>query len=256
MPPQPGKAKDETKKFANRRVLLTYKTHIPKEPWIKWLKEKICFEPDVIRVAHESADEHHPYYHSHMVVDFGKAFQTANMFYFDYPSQVPLEPDIHPQLRFLSCAKALKDALAYLAKEDPDNSDLLDIATPVAEVYWGKTLQDALRLAQKPSDASGIVTLWENRPQQKIKLLDDEKLTHNWQFDFCREFGPDTSGEKRPIYWYYDKSGNCGKSTLADYLELVEPENWFKLQVQKNKKTYTPSLKVKFKKDGQDMVSS
>ena len=40
------------------------------------------------------------------------------MSYFDYEN-------IHPHIRVLKSAKALKDAKTYIAKEDPANKDLL-----------------------------------------------------------------------------------------------------------------------------------
>ena len=70
-------------KIANRRLLLTYKTHLDKDAWIEWISTKTG-TPDFVRLAHETGDKTTPYNHTHCVIDFGKVFQTINMSYFDY----------------------------------------------------------------------------------------------------------------------------------------------------------------------------
>ena len=129
-PPAPGDVFKNTK-FANRRALLTYKTHLDKDAWIEWITTKTKGTPDFVRLAHETGDKTNPYDHTHCVVDFGKVLQTINMSYFDYEN-------IHPHIRVLKNAKALKDAKTYIAKEDPANKDLLVETTPIAEVIWSK----------------------------------------------------------------------------------------------------------------------
>ena len=128
--PTPG---DEFRnaKIANRRLLLTYKTHLDKDAWIEWLTTKTKITPDFVRLAHETGDKTNPYNHTHCVIDFGKVFQSINMSYFDYEN-------IHPHIRVLKSAKALKDAKTYIAKEDPANKDLLVETTPVADIVWSK----------------------------------------------------------------------------------------------------------------------
>ena len=129
-PPAPGDVFSKTK-FANRRALLTYKTHLDKDAWIEWISTKTGLTPDFVRLAHETGDKTNPYNHTHCVIDFGKVFQTINMSYFDYEN-------IHPHIRVLKSAKALKDAKTYIAKEDPANKDLLVETTPVADIVWSK----------------------------------------------------------------------------------------------------------------------
>ena len=82
-PPTPGNVFSKTK-IANRRILLTYKTHLDKDAWIEWISTKTRITPDFVRLAHETGDKTNPYNHTHCVIDFGKVFQTVNMSYFDY----------------------------------------------------------------------------------------------------------------------------------------------------------------------------
>ena len=173
-PPAPGDVFSKTK-IANRRILLTYKTHLDKDAWIEWISTKTSITPDFVRLAHETGDKTNPYNHTHCVIDFGKVFQTVNMSYFDYEN-------IHPHIRVLKNAKALKDAKTYIAKEDPANKDLLVETTPVADIVWSKdSLQEALRMAKKPSDATGIIALYNAKSETLPSIPEWRMPKQDWQ---------------------------------------------------------------------------
>ena len=69
--PTPGNEFSNAK-IANRRLLLTYKTHLDKDAWIEWLTTKTGLTPDFVRLAHETGDKTNPYNHTHCVIDFEK----------------------------------------------------------------------------------------------------------------------------------------------------------------------------------------
>lgn len=219
--PTPGLVFEKTK-FANRRALLTYKTHLDKDLWIEWITDKTGFAPDFVRLAHELGDSTCSYEHTHVVIDFGKAFQTTNMRYFDYEN-------IHPHIRVLKNAKALADAKTYIAKEDPTNKDLLVEKTHIADMVWDKpTLREALRMAKKPSDATGIIALF-NAKDDSLPTLPEWRLPkQDWQLELINKFEPPTHAHNaRKVHWYYDEIGGTGKSIVADYLAITEPQKWF-----------------------------
>jgi len=220
-PPAPGDVFSKTK-FANRRALLTYKTHLDKDAWIEWLSTKTGLTPDFVRLAHETGDKTNPYNHTHCVIDFGKVFQTINMSYFDYEN-------IHPHIRVLKNAKALKDAKTYIAKEDPANKDLLVETTPVADIVWSKdSLQEALRMAKKPSDATGIIALYNAKSETLPSIPEWRMPKQDWQMKLMAQFEhPTNEHNGRKVFWYYDEIGGTGKSVLADYLAITEPHKWF-----------------------------
>ena len=220
-PPAPGDVFSKAK-FANRRALLTYKTHLDKDAWIEWISTKTGLTPDFVRLAHETGDKTNPYDHTHCVVDFGKAFQTINMSYFDYEN-------IHPHIRVLKSAKALKDAKTYIAKEDPANKDLLVETTPVADIVWSKdSLQEALRMAKKPSDATGIIALYNAKSETLPSIPEWRMPKQDWQMKLMAQFEhPTNEHNGRKVFWYYDEIGGTGKSVLADYLAITEPQKWF-----------------------------
>lgn len=220
-PPAPGDVFSKAK-FANRRALLTYKTHLDKDAWIEWISTKTGLTPDFVRLAHETGDKTNPYNHTHCVIDFGKAFQTIDMSYFDYEN-------IHPHIRVLKSAKALTDAKQYIAKEDPANKDLLVETTPVADIVWSKdSLQEALRMAKKPSDATGIIALYNAKSDALPQIPAWRVPTQDWQMKLMAQFEhPTNEHNGRKVFWYYDEIGGTGKSVLADYLAITEPHKWF-----------------------------
>lgn len=220
-PPAPGDV-FRNAKIANRRILLTYKTHLDKDAWIEWISTKTKLTPDFVRLAHETGDKTNPYNHTHCVIDFGKVFQTVNMSYFDYEN-------IHPHIRVLKSAKALKDAKTYIAKEDPANKDLLVETTPLADTVWSKdSLQEALRMAKKPSDATGIIALYNAKSETLPSIPEWRMPKQDWQMKLMAQFEhPTNEHNGRKVFWYYDEIGGTGKSVLADYLAITEPHKWF-----------------------------
>lgn len=120
---------------------MTYKSHLPKDEYIQWLSAKAHLVLAFCRVAHENGDECQPYAHSHVLVDFGKIFQTRDEHFFcwdwkphqngwancgittKYP-EVDSCGRIHCNIKFLPSRRAFEDAKIYIAKEDPANADL------------------------------------------------------------------------------------------------------------------------------------
>lgn len=210
------------KKFENRRVLLTYKTHLDKDDFVIWLEDKIGFKTTFIRLAHESGDTAVGYPHTHVVIDFGKSFRTKDMLYFNYLN-------IHPHIRVLKSAKALHDAKLYIAKEDPENKDLIEIKTPMAERIWEKeNLQDALREIRFPSEAPGMIALFKAKAAEAPTIPEWRLPKQNWQLEFMEKFKyPSNEENCRKVFWLFDTIGGCGKSAVADYLAITKPKDWF-----------------------------
>ena len=159
-PPAPGN-EFRNAKIANRRLLLTYKTHLDKDAWIEWISTKTG-TPDFVRLAHETGDKTNPYNHTHCVIDFGKVFQTINMSYFDYEN-------IHPHIRVL---KALKHSRTprptSQRRSGKQRSSRRNYS--VAELVWSKdSLQEALRMAKSPLTLPGSSPC--TTPRAKLSLL-------------------------------------------------------------------------------------
>lgn len=217
----------ETKfSFQGQRVLLTYKTHLEKQTYIEWISEKLTKPISFIRLAHETGDLRVNYNHTHVVIEVRERFQTTNSRYFDYEN-------IHPHIRVLKSKKALDCAKIYIAKEDPDNADLKPVLTPfsikIDTIMNTQNPIDAIKkTATNFGDVLGILQLhnlndgdfrsnkpdWDNfvpRPWQKVLY---DLLVNN-----------DSDG--RSVMWIYDFLGGKGKTTLGDWLEDTQDNDFY-----------------------------
>lgn len=191
----------------NQRFFLTYKTHLDKTIVTDFFNDKNVKE---VVIAHESASSDTNYEHAHVFVDFGKNFQSTNSRVFDISG-------IHPNIKAIKTGKHLENIWAYLCKEDKANEYLLERLTTKTlfdKVSACRSIQDAMRLAKTPSEASGLATLYSFRPQVTVE---PEPLEHQWQLDLITEL--ESVPHKRKIIWYYDNVGNTGKSSLAIYAQ-------------------------------------
>lgn len=197
-------------RIANQRIFLTYRTHIPKDLIISTFLTISKVKLFEIHIAHESADPGHPYEHTHVYVDFGRNFQTTNSRRFDIN-------DIHPHIKKVLSKKHIYNIYYYLAKEDKSNIDLI-AKIPVktqslADEVWSKTNKyDALRMANTPSEVSGLSTLYDNKPLTS-------SMTHfelvRWQKYLTGELS--ATPHPRHIIWYVDFIGGCSKSLFCKY---------------------------------------
>lgn len=221
--PEVPQAEDKPKKgfrFQACKGLLTYKTHLNKEDYIKWFAIKTKQTPSFIRVAHETGEDE-TYNHSHVVFQTPKNIDTVSERFFDYEG-------IHPHIKKLASKKALKDAKGYIAKEDPENADLLEEESVVEAIWKQNSLQDALKMyCKKPADANGIIALYNMRADN-IEVNDEDIPSEPWHKEFI-ESTKDRPNKKqrRQVTWYYDKKGGAGKTMLARYLKITEPNKWF-----------------------------
>lgn len=189
--------------------MLTYKTHVDKIHFEEWMKDTVKGQIKKIpflRIAHENGDEICPYEHSHVVIDFGKGFQSTNVRIFDYNG-------IHPHFRLIAKAFQLEKAKNYISKEDPDCEDLK--AEPnLAEAIWANTnLQDALKKARNASDVLGIKTLYECKPEEVYdfslqSLRPFQELI--WKIAYEKADG-------RHITWLSDEKGCSGKTAFIKH---------------------------------------
>jgi len=109
-------------KIWQQKYSLTYKHHLPKEEFKKWMGTiKKNFIPKQIEMAHETGDKTIKYNHTHVMVDFGKKFQSSSPKIFDYVHE---GETIHPYIKAIKSNTQWEASLNYLAKEDPENAHL------------------------------------------------------------------------------------------------------------------------------------
>lgn len=193
--------------LSNKKCLLTYKTHLPKEQLLEAFQEKWAMK--FIRAAHENADEEHPYEHTHLLFEMEKKPQISNPRAFDIG-------ELHPHIKKVLTVLHWRNAIHYLAKEDPENADLLTAPVTLAEKVWDcKTVQEAMMLCGQFGDASGALALYNARPAEEFKCEIPEEL-RQWQVELLELLAAPPG---RSIIWIVDETGGAGKSTMAAILE-------------------------------------
>lgn len=201
-------------------VLLTYKTHINKEEYKTFFNEK-C-PKDQIYICHENGknDPITPYEHSHVLMIFYRNIDFTGAKCFDYNG-------IHPHIRKI-LSKKKDGVINYITKEDKseDLSSQIsmlrtrinmveDNTTAFETITDCKTIQEAMNLASRFSDASGIISMFRtSRGLQDPK--DPKPITlQPWQeqLENTLQQNPDP----RKIIWIFDKTGNTGKTQFTKY---------------------------------------
>jgi len=230
----------------NKRLLLTYRSHIDKEA-LNLLFSTKGQELEFFRAAHETADKSNPYEHTHVVVVFKKALQSKNSRVFDIKG-------IHPNIRALKTVTHFKNACVYLCKEDHTNDDLALTKINKVEAIWEQpTLHEALKFANV-NEANNVMTLYNNKPKDRIAVK-KVKLVY-WQVNFAIELlkvieVSDDDEESEELVWVnpnsdkntipydkigrqitvvYDPKGKNGKTELVKYLVRKDPKRFFAIQ--------------------------
>lgn len=203
-------------RFQNQRAILTYRTHLPKDEYINWLRHACSKEISFIRLAHETGDAECPYEHTHVIVAWVSAFQTRNARFFDFQ-------DIHPHIKTLNSAKALDDAKHYISKEDPDNSDLKKRSI-VNSIQSMDSLEEAIDhfAGADIKNTNSVISIWNLK---KPEVVFNWVPTAPWQEDIIAL--NDIPADCRSVYWYYDPIGNTGKTSLCKFMKLSFGNNWF-----------------------------
>lgn len=200
--------------FQGQKLMLTYKTHVPKAGLIKWLKETTGVEKmRFIRCAHETGTTNEvPYLHTHALIDFGKAWKCRNCRRLDLkgPDGAPL----HPNWRPIKTILHWRNCVRYIGKEDSENSDLLEQGPSVTAGVWScDTLQDALmKYVDKPSDAPGVMALYNAKPREIRNIKRPDKPWHDFAIQII-----EGESDKRSIHWFWEEVGNVGKSWLGKW---------------------------------------
>lgn len=206
---------DSDFKFNNQRALLTYKTHVDKKKIKSFLGG--IFGAHEVEVAHENG-ENGDYPHTHVYVNFGKAIKVRNCRKFDVKTYTPELVVLHPHIKKICNPKHVERVLRYLAKEDPENAHLLELAKApnlCDSIYKSQDLATAMKYATKFSDACGIKAMFEARPRRDFEIMDE--LSYDWHFQLQDELLIRDSN--RVITWIFERTGNTRKSTFCRFME-------------------------------------
>lgn len=196
-----------------RRVLLTYKTQIDKT-LLKDLFENV--RPlKFFRAAHEKSDKINAYEHTHVLVEFAQRPDIKNCRVFDVVTEEEKEASvIHPNIEILRTIQHWRNAMKYIAKQDPANADLLNEKSVCEKIWEQSSLQDALAsCANNLSEVNGVISAWRCKPDEQYETPHFEFLP--WENEVIKYLD---SAVDRTIMWIYDKKGGIGKSTFGAWL--------------------------------------
>lgn len=208
-----------------QKLLLTYKDHLDKVK-LKEFIEKDGRETKEFHIVHETgkSDEDHPYEHTHVAVWFKKRLDTKNARFFDYFKY-------HPNIKKVGPKKDdWKRVVQYLFKEEDNKKDLpveyKDERCIVTDIQGSSSLEEALKkFIRRPQDLSyvaGILSLWDFKPHKSPRVIQE---LNEWQQELYDEIS--LPPDDRKIVWLIDQVGGAGKTQLAKYLMVTEPEKYY-----------------------------
>lgn len=198
---------DKKFRIANRRIMLTYKTHLDKNAYLAWLLEK-GKATTFARLAHEKGDSEDGYDHTHVLIKYAQQFQTVDQRYFDYEG-------IHPHIRPVCTETHWSNALRYIAKEDHSNDDVIPVGF-FDKIVRFDTIQDALRSCESSAEVLGTIAAFKHKPMEEYVAVPPTEW-RPWQTTVLTWLADRV--DDRKIIWICDRTGGCGKSTLARYIE-------------------------------------
>lgn len=163
----------------NKRLILTLPLLWPKKELAERLYEVLTGKKKRIKdikikiyIAHEHGSNG-DYPHTHVLIVCSESIKTTDARIFDIEH---FGKTYHPHIQIVKSDVHLKNALEYLAKEDPENKHLLVesqniITNNLTKVLLScASLKDALELyVKKPTDAAGIIAIWKSL---KVKSKD------------------------------------------------------------------------------------
>lgn len=216
-----GSKEDLCKKFRFQgcACLLTYKTWLDKKQLIEYICGKVKKDMILIRAAHETGDENHPYLHTHVVFYTKVKWECKNERALDVNGIHPNWSPINPR------TEHLKNAIQYLGKEDKENEDLLEWEPAVqqgivARIQASESRNDAIDkfcINDKGMLMGANVSVVERLYFEGLNTYEpeiDENMMHVWQKWLLKK-----KNDNRCVVWVYDYVGGCGKTVFGKYIQ-------------------------------------
>ena len=223
---------------SSQRVLLTYKTWIDKKKLedlarTKWgPKDK---SKRTIYVAHETGKKTGiDYQHTHVLIDWGKVFQTKNVRYFDIDNIHPNISTVYKQNWFKTVKYVCKDDKEAKLEMEKNSGKLI-----VQNITNADTLIEAVESnLGNINDVMGILYLGNVKFHEVMgieRIFGLKKPTlkrfhwepdMQWQKEFIEEFTPHKSYNHRKVIWIADEKGGMGKTCLTKWLLVNHENDW------------------------------
>lgn len=205
--------------FQGTKLLLTYPTHVDKRLCVNQISAAVggangAADFKFIRCAHETGmSQGVAYAHTHVLINFGKVWRCRSSRRLDLTVG---DQTLHPNWRPVKTPTHWRNATEYIAKEDPENQDLIAVRCLARDIWDCSTAAEALeRFAKTPSDAPGILTMYAAKPRD-VDVDDDVEPDYPWQMEIRALI--ETKPSASAIHWIFDPRGQNGKTTLTRFL--------------------------------------
>lgn len=205
-------------RLAQKRILLGYATQIEKTLLLNHL-QALGGETITCLIAHETGKKTGvDYPHTHVAVEYKKPINTQNARFFDIKVG---EKNLHPHIRKVRPTdEDWFRVCAYVCKEDKELLEkrfqyTLKSKTLSDQINSFDTEADMLNaLCRKPSDAPGLVLLWQKLHINKV-TPGKEWIPHGWANTIEQRLKKEKDEDDRSVIWIFDKFGRSGKSQFV-----------------------------------------
>lgn len=225
----------------NKKLFLTYATHIDKEKLIDFLNGKSQSDIEEVYVAHETSDKRVPYDHSHVWIKWAKAHISSSSRDFDFP--ISKKKALHPNIQKVdSKLKVDEIRLGYYISKQDKSDDLVKLREAchkwnrengsraknakrgegdrpewIEGVLACKTGLEAIKkFAYSPKDVSGILQLFEQKLMEgRPKMNPIDHLFFTWTQEMWAALQPNNPWDHRRLTWLVGPKGLDLKSKFA-----------------------------------------
>jgi hypothetical protein len=219
---QTDKKSKNSFRLQNRKVHITYQSHIDPTVWLSWAKSIKKLQIDSYSIVHESADENHPYPHTHILLDAGKGkkFSTTSCRFFDWTTDT--KELIHPNIKPVTTIEHWNNTVIYHYKENKPVTNIIKPTSTKEEIekIWGcKTASEALlTTCSSLKSVGGVIAAFNCKPSDYG--IEPKVDWRPWQKELMDELNQEP--DDRKILWYYDPKGSSGKSFIAKHLGMYQ----------------------------------
>ena len=199
-----------TFRLQNKKIHLTYKSHIDPQEWIDYVTKSLEKEIKCYSIVHETGKRTVNYDHTHILVEFVDKINTMNPRFFDWPSQ----PPIHPHIKKVSTKKHWNNTVNYHKKEGTPYTNISsnNIETVLKDC---NTKADLLvHPLVSLSNIGGALMAFSLKPEKYGEEPVVDWLP--WQKQLLDEV--EQEPDDRKIIWYYDQKGGSGKTFMAKHM--------------------------------------
>lgn len=203
-------------RLANRRIHLTYKSHIDPETWLSWAKIR-NFPIDLYSIVHEIGEDN--YKHTHILLDAGKSkkFISSAPRCFDWTDSFTNEI-IHPNIKTITTNKHWENSVTYHHKQNKPFTNIvkpLNTKETIENIWKCDKVSDALLTTCKTlKEVGGVIAAFNCKPDEYG--LEPEIEWRPWQQDLYEELKQ--KPDDRRILWYFDPAGGSGKTLFTKHM--------------------------------------